>query len=275
VISLLIDPIDLKTHIHNPDLVIVDLRWYANPPGAAQAAFLNGHIPGAVFLDLDDELADRSDVRRGRHPLPDPVRFVDTLARVGIGKNSSVVIYDDVAGSVAARLWWMLKWLGHEQAAVLNGGIPRWIAEGYPLENGPATMEPSANPLLPEPRQDLLVELPFMQSADRYQSLLLDARAPERYRGEIEPIDFRAGHIPGAVNAPWSDNLVSPDNPVFKPAAELRRRFEALGVGDERDVVCSCGSGVTACHNILALELAGFHHVRLYAGSWSEWIHHT
>jgi thiosulfate/3-mercaptopyruvate sulfurtransferase len=275
VVSPLIDPNTLKAQLSDSELIIVDLRWYSDRPGGGQGAFLTGHIPGAVFLDLDDDLADRSDVRRGRHPLPHPDQFVQTLARAGIGRRSFVVVYDDVAGSYAARLWWMLQWIGHDRSAVLNGGLPAWTREGFPLESGPATVEPSADPIIPAVRAGLVAELPYMQSAERYQSLLLDARAPERFLGEVEPIDFRAGHIPGAVNAPWSGNLRAGDDPVFKSAGELRKRFEFLGATDDREIICYCGSGVTACHNVLALTMAGFKNIRLYPGSWSEWIHHT
>ena len=262
----------LSLHLHDPNLVIVDVRWQHGLPLAGYSNYLSGRISGAVFLDLDADLSDRSKLRRGRHPLPQPARFVETLARVGIGRDSTVVAYDDVTGSHAARLWWMLKWIRHENVAVLDGGITKWIAEGRELVQGePPQIQSARNPIVPVERTEMVAELSEIEDHNR-RFLLIDARAGERFRGEVEPIDARAGHIPNAINAPYMDNLTTDPVPVFRSPAELRLRFEEVGVRDGTDVVCYCGSGVTACHDIIALEIAGFSHSRLFPGSWSEWI---
>ena len=270
----LVTPEWVNAHIGEEDLVIADVRWYFEESG--RDAFLERHLPRAIFLDLNDELADRSDLTRGRHPLPEPKQFIETLARAGIGKQTRVVAYDDTFGSIAVRLWWMLKQLGHEKVSVLDGGITRWEAEGYPVEHGDVERPARANePLNFSEGWEGIVSRFDLGAALTGEMILLDARAPERYRGEEEPIDFRAGHIPGAVNAPWANNLTEGEMPIFRKPDELRRIYEKLGVTQDKQVVCYCGSGVTTCHNILALEYAGFKNVRLYPGSWSEWIHHN
>ena len=269
------NPAWVNAHLGQAELTVVDVRWYHGEPDGGRNAFIKGHIPQSVFLDLDEDLADRSDPTRGRHPLPDPSNFVQILARVGIGKRTRIVAYDDTSGSTAARLWWMLRWLGHEKVSVLDGGITRWESEGYPLESGAAVMPAQATePLEPIARQEMVADRFLLNAAHSGEIILLDARAPERFRGEIEPIDFRAGHIPGAINTPFANNLTDKVPQVFRRPAELRAMFEKLGITQDKQVVCYCGSGVTACHNILALEMIGFFNVHLYPGSWSEWIHH-
>ncbi len=264
----------MNAHIGEEDLIIADVRWYFEENG--RDAFLKGHLPRAIFLDLDDELADRSDLTRGRHPLPELKTFVELLARVGIGKQTKVVAYDDTFGSIAVRLWWMLKQLGHEKVSVLDGGITRWETEGYPIESGESKPYVQANePLDYSKGWEGIVSRFELGAATTGEIMLLDARAPERYSGEEEPIDFRAGHIPGAVNAPWANNLTEGTPQIFRKPDDLRKMYEKLGVTQDKQIVCYCGSGATACHNILALELAGFKNVRLYPGSWSEWIHHN
>jgi thiosulfate/3-mercaptopyruvate sulfurtransferase len=245
----------------SPGVVVADVRWYLDGR-SGRAAYEEGHIPGAVFVDLDTVLAgppgDRS---RGRHPLPDPAAFAAALGALGVAADVPVVAYDDAGGATAARLWWMLRAIG-QPSAVLDGGIGAWTG---PLETGAGPRPtPVERPVRPCPPSALVSadDLPALVAGG---ALLVDARAPERYRGEVEPVDPKAGHIPGAVNLPWSDNL-DPDTGRFLPPEVLRARF-----GDRGDVVSYCGSGVTACHNLLALEVAGLPAGRLYPGSWSEW----
>ena len=261
----------LAEHLHDSDLVVVDVRSVTFQPEAGRSMYVNAHLPGAVFLDLDEDLADRSDLSRGRHPLPDPRVFVQKLARVGIGQGKRVIAYDDKAGSNAARLWWMLRWLGVRNAAVLDGGITKWVAEGRSLQRGEHFVQSSARPFDANADMTMIVDKAAVAKASKLGLTLLDARSPERFRGEREPIDARAGHIPGAINAPWEQNI-SGEVPLLKSASELRAHYHALGVTDSGCVVCYCGSGVTACHDILALEIAGLPGARLYPGSWSEWI---
>ena len=228
-------------------------------------------------LDLDTDLSDLTDPSRGRHPLPDPRNLVAALARAGIGEGTRVVAYDDAAGAVAVRLWWLLRWLGLKgcRLSCSTAGSRKWIAEERPVESGPAPVPaPHPRPLAPRVRDELTVSRDDVARARALGLVLLDARAPERYRGEVEPIDARAGHIPGAVNAPFADNLTADAAPIFRSPDELRAGFARLGVGpdDGPRVVCYCGSGVTACHDLLALELAGIRGARLYPGSWSEWM---
>ena len=263
----------LASRRNEHDLVVVDVRWEPNVPEAGINAYCSGHIPGAVFFDLDMDLSDRTDLSRGRHPLPDPEQFAMTLARAGIGKHTRLIVYDDKAGSLAVRLWWMMRWLGGPEAALLDGGFTKWTREGRPVEVGRGRDRmPTMKPLRPDLNPALVASLDDVETGASGQRLLLDARAPERYRGEVEPIDSRAGHIPGAVNAPWLENLSGGPDQTFQSPQALRKHFESLGVDHRRDVVCYCGSGVTSCHDIFALELAGFPGARLCPGSWSEWI---
>ena len=223
-------------------------------------------IPDAVHVDLDDDLSDRSDLSLGRHPLPTPIDFVTAIARAGVRPDRPIVVYDDLTGAIAARLWWMLRWIGGPPCRVLEGGFQVWKDCGLPVQAGP----------FPRPQQrgriPLLVQAHHCisegQIRDSEGLLLLDARAPERYRGEVEPLDPIAGHIPSARNAPWAENLVGHR---FAQPGDLRARYQALGVDDPTAVVVYCGSGVTACHDLLAMELAGLSGARLYPGSWSEW----
>ena len=272
----LVDTAWLAAHLGDENLVVADIRWQHGQPDFGREAFEAGRIPGAVRLDLDTDLSDLSDASRGRHPLPDPHHLVAALARVGIGEGTRVVAYDDAAGAVAVRLWWLLRWLGLRGFGfVLDGGIAKWFAERRTVESGPAPAPaPHPRPLAPRVRDELTVSRADVSRAEALGLVLLDARAPERYRGEIEPIDARAGHIPGAVNAPFTNNLTGDAAPVYRSPEELRAGFARLGVepGDGPRVVCTCGSGVTACHDLLALELAGIRGARLYPGSWSEWI---
>jgi thiosulfate/3-mercaptopyruvate sulfurtransferase len=259
----------LAQHLHDPDLRVVDVRWYLDPSRRGAEAYRQAHVPGAVFLDIDLDLSAPGGGRgrpAGRHPWPPPAQVARVMGAAGIGAGVRVVAYDDQAGATAARLWYLLRAHGHDDVAVLDGGLTKWMAEGRPL----ATEVPAPAAAHFEARLQPGSVLGKTEVAARPAgSLLLDARATERYRGETEPIDPRAGHIPGARNAPYAGNLTSGPTPVFRPAAELRARYAALGAAQTEPIVY-CGSGVTACHNLLALHVAGLRG-RLYAGSWSEW----
>jgi len=253
------------------NLRIVDCRWVLGQPGAGAAAYAGGHLPGAIHLDLDHDLADPAGFGSpGRHPLPSPAAFAATLSLDGIGDADLVVAYDDVGGWVAARLWWMLDVLGHERVAVLDGGLAAWTAAG-----GTLTTEVPDGPDRPA---ELHLADRWSRVIDREELrarlgsvTLLDARAAPRYRGETEPIDPVAGHIPTARNAPVDGNLVEPGGRFLAPA-ELASRFRKLGGdGSDRPVVTSCGSGVSALHHALALRSADLPDPILYVGSYSDW----
>jgi thiosulfate/3-mercaptopyruvate sulfurtransferase len=255
--------------VSSPAPRVVDVRWYLDPARHGRQAYRAGHIPTALFLDVEEDLSAPGGGRgrpAGRHPWPSPEQVARVMGRAGIGPGVQVVAYDDASGSTAARLWYLLRAHGHEDVAVLDGGLQAWLDAGRSL----ATDEPRVEPVSFQAalRPGFVVDKAAMIATHR-DRLVLDARVGERYRGEAEPIDPRAGHIPGARNAPWTENLTKDAVPRFRTADVLRRRYEALGVG-EREPVVYCGSGVTACHDLLALHLAGLPG-RLYAGSWSEW----
>jgi thiosulfate/3-mercaptopyruvate sulfurtransferase len=251
----------LRERLGDPGLTVVDCRFRLGEPGAGEELWRRGHIPGAAFLDVDRDLAAEPGVR-GRHPLPEPEAFEAAARRAGIGAETMVIAYDEAAEGGAARLWWLLRHFGHERGAVLDGGLRGWREAGGPLEAGAEQPAPGTFTAL-------------HQAGDTYESdaltgslLLLDARAPERYRGEVEPIDAVAGHIPGAANLPFAE--LAPNGRFLAPG-ELRARFEAAGAAPGRELVAYCGSGVTACVLLLAAEVAGLGPGRLYPGSWSEW----
>lgn len=260
----LVSPGWLADHLEDQDLRVADVRWYLADPEEGRRRYRREHIPGAVFLDLEEDLCSRQGA--GRHPLPDPDRLARRLGEMGIGDQHLVAAYDDLGGAVAARLWWLLRHLGHPRAAVLDGGLPAWKAEGHPVTDRVPHLPPAR--FTARPREGDTVDREELRRR-LGQVVLLDARDPERYRGETEPVDPVAGHIPGARNAPYRENL-RPDG-RFRPPAELADRYRALGVTGERPVVVSCGSGVTACHDLLALEVAGLGEGILYPGSWSDW----
>ncbi len=259
----------LAARLGRADVRVVDVRWYLDPARRGRDAYVSGHIPGAVFMDVDADLAAPGGRRGGpigRHPWPSAEQVARVASAAGIGPGVTVVAYDDQAGATAARLWYVLRAYGHDDVAVLDGGIVKWSAEGRPLVSGVETAARAT--FAPQPRAGWVVGKDEMRRADP-DRLVLDARAPQRYRGDSEPIDPRAGHVPGARNAPFTGNLTEGAVPVFLPAGALRTRYTALGAA-EREPVVYCGSGVTACHDLLALAAAGLSG-RLYAGSWSEW----
>lgn len=268
--STLISTADLAAHLDDPAWVVVDVRHdLAKPERWGEERYAEGHLPGARFAHVDRDLSAPKTGRNGRHPLPAPDDAARVLGRLGIGAESQVVAYDSGSGMFAARLWWMLRWLGHEAAAVLDGGFEKWNREGRPVTTNVPTVQARAFPVR---RVSAPLSATDVERAMTDGSLLLvDARAPERFRGEIEPLDPVAGHIPGARNRPYAANL-NPDL-TFKSADALRREFSALlGSTPPARVAHYCGSGVTACHNVLAMDIAGLPGGALYPGSWSEWV---
>jgi thiosulfate/3-mercaptopyruvate sulfurtransferase len=258
----LIAAADLLARLGDPHLRLLDVRWSLTDPGRGRRDYVIAHLPGAAWVDLDTELAVHEGP--GRHPLPDPIAFAARMAALGVGDDIDVVVYDDAGGTIAARLWWMLDDLGHRRVSVLDGGMAAWIAAGGPLTQAiPVPADASATLHLAARwsrviDREALVEL-------RCRVALIDARAPERYRGDIEPVDAKPGHIPTAISLPTAGNLAADGR--FLGAAALRERFEDLGP----EVVTSCGSGVTACHNALAMRVAGLTAPLLYEGSYSDW----
>ncbi|MFZ2652551.1 MAG: sulfurtransferase [Burkholderiaceae bacterium] len=249
-------------------VVLLDTRFDLAKVDAGQKDWRAGHLPGSVYLHLDTDLSGSKTGRNGRHPLPDRADFAATLGRAGITPLSLVVTLDAQGGMYAARAWWMLRWMGHDKVAVLDGGIKAWLDAGGTLSaEGPQT---AATP--PYPQRPALVgtrDAPGL-AAGLGRVALIDARAPERFRGDVEPLDAQAGHIPGALNRFFRDNLTQEGH--FKPPEQLRREFlPFLGDRGAEQVVHQCGSGVTACHNLLAMEHAGLTGSTLYPGSWSEW----
>lgn len=265
----LIDTVTLHAHLDDPHWVVVDCRFSLMDTEAGRRAYRQGHLPGARYAHLDEDLSSPITPTTGRHPLPDPKPLASKLGDWGIGPGIQVVAYDDTGGMLAAaRLWWLLRWLGHQPVAVLDGGFPAWQRAGLPLTATSPTVRPTAFNAQPDDRLWLTTAQVLALPSE---NVLLDARIAARFRGEMEPIDPVAGHIPGAVNLPTEGNLTADGH--FLPVAELRARFvAALGEWPPATVVHSCGSGVTACHNLLAMEAAGLHGSRLYPGSWSEWI---
>ena len=255
----IVSPEWLRDHIADPDLRVIDFRWYLLG-GKGRDAYEKGHIPGAVFVDLESVTGREGG---GRHPLPSGAKFEREMRRAGVSKRTKVVSYDDVGGSVASRLWFLLRFFGHESQAVLDGGIAAW---GGPLGTDAPAVAPG-DFRSSEPDRPGILNFEDVRSLTEVP--IIDARAGERYRGEKEPIDPKAGHIPGALSAPWAENL-GPDG-RFKSPEQLRKRFADLGINGEKGAVAYCGSGVNATHDLLAMEIAGLKNGRLYAGSWSDW----
>jgi thiosulfate/3-mercaptopyruvate sulfurtransferase len=273
--STLIDASALRELAGKTRVAVIDCRFDLTDPEAGRRAYLKGHIPGAHYADLNKDLSAPISPNSGRHPLPTPQDFAATLSGWGIGTATQVIAYDDAGGSFAARLWWLLRWLGHRSVAVLNGGIKAWSAAGGTLQSGE---EKPLSKQIPGSRISARADSAAVIGTDGIagfltdpENLLVDARAAERFAGSVEPIDAVAGHIAGAVNHPFLANL-APDG-RFLPAPELKRLWDARLAGrNVSHVAAMCGSGVTACHNLLSLEVAGLGGAKLYAGSWSEWI---
>lgn len=268
--TTLIEPQELAPHLGASGWAVVDCRFdLANPPSGRKAWSI-GHIPGAVYAHLEENLSGPVTPQTGRHPLPDPHKFAQQLGRWGIDNKSQVVVYDDATGAFAARLWWMLRWLGHPTVAVLNGGFKEWQRAGLPVD----ARVPSPRPVTfrPQPRDgEWLTTQQVQRDLANKSIVLIDARSADRFAGRDETIDPVAGHVPGARNHPFPSNLNEQGR--FLAPEELRTRWsQTLQGAPGNQTVCMCGSGVTACHNLLALEVAGFTGARLYAGSWSEWI---
>ena len=258
----LVDATWVAEHASDPDLRVIDFRWYL-AGNRGRDAYAAGHIPGAIFVDLEDVTGDTG---AGRHPLPSAEQFAAAMRAAGVSSRSQVVVYDDAGGSIAARLWWLLRHFGQAEVAVLDGGLQAW-----PEPLATEATRPAPGDFVAVEAAGEVADLAAVRDREG-DAVLLDARVGERYRGETEPVDDRAGHIPGALNAPWPGNLGADGR--LLPPARLRDRFRELGVRDTEKVISSCGSGVTACHNILAMEVAGLGRARLHEGSWSEWSRH-
>ncbi|MBX7187227.1 MAG: sulfurtransferase [Vicinamibacteria bacterium] len=267
----LISTSQLADRLHDPKLRILDARWYLDPSRKGIDAYSAGHIPGAFFADLENDFAGPGGKRGGplgRHPFPSPAQVQNVIRLYGITAGVKVVAYDDAAGAIASRVWFVLRANGFDDCDVLDGGITKWIAEGREVTTQPPSISTMTD-FVVSPRPELVVSKAEL-FAQKDRALVLDARVLERYRGETEPIDPRAGHIPGARSAPYTSNLTAGPAPVFRPAPELRAHFESVGVSHEVEPIVYCGSGINATHDLLALEIAGFKG-RLYGGSWSEW----
>ncbi len=267
----LIDPERAAGHLGDADWRFIDCRASLTDPKAGRLAWSEVRIPGAIHADLETVLSGPRTPDTGRHPLPDPMMFTQWCSAAGIGDRAMVVAYDQDTGMFAARLWWLLRMMGHVEVMVLDGGFRAWTDAGRPVESGPPARVAAAEFRTRPARAHAVATDTLQRGLDEGSLVLIDARARERFRGESEPIDPVAGHIPGAVNLPAGENL-GPDGRFLSPAA-LRARFEpVLCERVPAAVVHMCGSGVTACHNLLAMEHAGMHGSSLYAGSWSEWI---
>lgn len=264
----LINTQSLVARLGQKDQIIFDCRFNLADPSAGECAYQASHIPGAFYLHLDHDLSSPMTATTGRHPLPDPQQLANKLAAYGLNENTQVFVYDDISGAFAARAWWLLRWLGHEAVAVLDGGWPAWVERGGSLEQSRPVFPPHSGNFKAQVQANYFLTTDALSQAHPYQ--LIDARSSERFRGELEPIDPIAGHIPGAINRPLTDNLLSGQ---FKPADQLKQEWEAkLANKQPEAIVHMCGSGVSACHNLLAMEVAGLSGSRLYVGSWSEWI---
>ncbi len=269
--TTLIPVAELMQHLDNPAFVILDCRAELTDENAGAAAFAAGHLPGAQHADADRQLSDKSagpgGAFRGRHPLPSPEAFIETLRGWGVYPNSQVVAYDAHGSMFASRLWWMLRWVGHRSVAVLDGGLPAWQAAGGALTTD-VIVRPRGSITLQQPLVATVSANDVLANLGRHERLVIDARANDRFRGENETIDPVAGHIPGAKNRWFKDNLLADGR--FKPAESLRTEFSAM-IDSPQTTIAQCGSGISACHNLLAMEIAGLSGAALYPGSWSEW----
>lgn len=273
VLDTLVRCAELAARLDDPDWRIFDCRFDLAAPARGEQAHAETHLPDAFYAHLDRDLSDPITPQSGRHPLPDPDRLCDWLGSHGVSRDTQVIVYDDTGGTMAVRLWWLLRWLGHDRVAILDGGWQAWGQAGLPLQTSPpGAVEAVTFEGSPDWQQVVTADTLNRQLKEGGDALqLMDARTAERFRGEAEPIDPVAGHIPGAMNLPLQDNLNQDGS--FKSKEALQTLYaEALAGRDPDSIVAMCGSGVTACHNLLAMELAGLHGGRLYAGSWSEWI---
>lgn len=263
----IVEPAWLYERLNDPNIVIADCRFVLGQPDAGRQGYEAGHIPGAVYADLERDLSGPIGPHGGRHPLPEPEQMAAAFGRMGIDAAKTVVAYDEQGGAMASRLWWMLRYAGHDNVRVLDGGFGAWKAAGYPTSTEPAQVRETTFKLALQPDM-LLTAQDVRARLGRAGTKLVDSREPRRYLGLEEPIDPVAGHIPGAVNRFWKDAL--DESGRWKPAEGQRERFADWDRGEE--IVVYCGSGVTACPNVLALTEAGFRNVKLYGGSWSDWI---
>ena len=265
--STVVSTEQLAQQVNDPAWIVIDCRFTLTNTEAGRAAYARGHIPGALYAHLDQDLAGSKNGSNGRHPLPDAQAFAQKLGAWGIDAKTQVVVYDDSFGAIAVRLWWMLRWMGHDAVALLDGGLPKWQREQRPLTTDLPQVTPKV--FTAQVRHDMVVDTDAVLRAT--SALIVDARAEMRFIGEIEPLDPVAGHVPGAKNLPFDDNLAM--DGTLLPAAELRERYtELLDGKSPEQVIHMCGSGVTTCHNLLAMEIAGLKGGKLYAGSWSEWV---
>jgi len=261
---------DLSAHLGDPNWVVFDCRFTLTDPEGGRQAYQKHHVPGAHYVHLDEDLAAPVSESSGRHPLPDAHVFAEKLCRWGVGVNKQVVVYDDSYGAMAVRMWWMLRWLGHPGVALLDGGYPKWMREMRPVTADVPPTRKGHCACLPEPSQIVNAD-DVLRASTHAEFLIIDARPERRYSGEYEPLDPVAGHIPGSINWSFEENLDI--DGTFLPPEALRENFQALLKGRPPwRVIHTCGSGVTACHNLLAMEIAGLPGSRLYPGSWSEWI---
>jgi thiosulfate/3-mercaptopyruvate sulfurtransferase len=266
--TTLVGTAELAARLDDATWVVFDCRHDLAKPDSGAQAYAAAHIPGARFLHLDRDLAAPTTGKNGRHPLPDAQTFMRTLGAAGVDSGKQVVAYDDKMGVYAARLWWMLRWLGHANVAVLDGGYAKWTREGRPVTA--AVPQPAPAHFAGQPRALTVDANDVLMSLGQPGCMLVDARAPDRYRGQNETLDPVGGRIPGSLNRFFRDNLDA--SGCFKPAADLRQAFaDLLGKRQPDVLVHTCGSGVSACHNLLAMEIAGLSGSRLYPGSWSEW----
>ncbi len=261
---------ELNKNINNPDWIIFDCRFSLKDPTYGLNNYNQGHISGAQFADMDKNLSSAMTSASGRHPLPDPAVFIDKLQSWGVNNSSQIICYDDVSGAYAARMWWLLKWLGHNDVAVLDGGVNKWTESGLKLETETQTKPKGA--FSGQANNDMWVDIDFVQQQlEQNKISLLDARTSERFNAQDSKTDPIPGHVPGALSFPFAGNLNKQG--LFLSADELKQRFEnTFAEQEKKEVINMCGSGVTACHNLLAMSIAGLPMSRLYVGSWSEWI---
>ncbi len=269
--QILFSPRELHAAQKSNSCIIFDCRFDLGDPGSGYREYLEAHIPGAIYAHLDDDLSSPVTSSSGRHPLPDADKFAAFLARSGWQPGIRLVAYDSAGGAIAARLWWLMKYFGHDCAALLDGGITSWQSAGYELESGRVTTTDASPAIFNVSSEMVMATKEVLEGLGKDTRVLVDVRTSKRYSGEFEPIDSVAGHVPGSVNYPLQLNLSQ--NGRFKSAQQIRESLRGLSKSLEaKDMVYMCGSGVTACHTLFAAELAGLSGPKLYAGSWSEWI---